>query len=435
MHNKKNMLSTVKWIIEVSNRFAHIDRAGRSAITTILATLGISFGVMTLITVLSVMNGFQQTSVKPIMEISSYHLRATDVPDELFIDFLEFCDENKKIASALPFYESQSLMVGKKGNQASSIIRGVSKDIMARDNGFKQEVSVVHGKFDLNEDDSIVLGSTIAKALSVHVGDYVNLLALSGGKDVALISQNRKFKVTGIFSSTFYDINAGYAFINIEAAEKNFGSDAVKIYGIKLTDYDDDIIVMGQMKNLFPEINVLSWREYNRSFFGTLRVEKNILMLLVCIIFVVVGINIYNGMRRLVFERSQDISILSALGGTRSEIRLIFIMRGFTSGFAGAFSGALAGILISVNIKSIFIFFADLMFYVQYFFLMLFVPYKANYISQNMIYELYAEIPAQIVLKEVLMIVLFGIIAPLVASWRASDNVLKMSVAEVLHDE
>ena len=56
---------------------------------------------------------------------------------------------------------------------------------------------------------------------------------------------------------------------------------------------DDDIIVMGQMKNLFPEINVLSWREYNRSFFGTLRVEKNILMLLVCIIFVVVGINIY----------------------------------------------------------------------------------------------------------------------------------------------
>ena len=192
---------------------------------------------------------------------------------------------------------------------------------------------------------------------------------------------------------------------------------------------------MGQLKNLFPEINVLSWREYNRSFFGTLRVEKNILMLLVCIIFVVVGINIYNGMRRLVFERSQDISILSALGGTRSEIRLIFIMRGFTSGFAGAFSGALAGILISVNIKSIFIFFADLMFYVQYFFLMLFVPYKANYISQNMIYELYAEIPAQIVLKEVLMIVLFGIIAPLVASWRASDNVLKMSVAEVLHDE
>ena len=96
MQNKKNMLSAVKWIIEVSNRFAHIDRAGRSAITTILATLGISFGVMTLITVLSVMNGFQQTSVKPIMEISSYHLRASDVPDELFIDFLECSYDNYK---------------------------------------------------------------------------------------------------------------------------------------------------------------------------------------------------------------------------------------------------------------------------------------------------------------------------------------------------
>lgn len=435
MQNRKNFILSLRWILEVSKRFARIDRAGRTAVTTLLSTLGISFGVMTLITVLSVMNGFQQTSIRPIMEISSYHLRAKNVSDDRFISFVDYCEGNKKILSALPFYESQSLMVGRKGNQSSVIIRGVCKDVMEKDRKFAKEINVVYGKFDISGDNYIVLGSTLANNLGVFIGDTVNLLALSGGKDVALISQNREFIVKGIFKSTYYDINVGYAFVSVEDAEKYFGAEVTPTYGIKLSDYTEDIVVMGQLKNEFPELSIESWREYNRSFFGTLRIEKNILMLLVCIIFVVVGINIYNGMRRLVFERSQDISILSALGGTRSEIKLIFILRGFTSGFVGALFGAMLGILISLNIRAIFLFLANLMYYVQYFIFMVFVPNQAEYLSQNMIYELYAEIPAQIVLKEVLMNVLFGIAAPLVASWKASDNVLKMSVAEVLHDE
>lgn len=435
MSNKKSILSSAKWIFEVSNRFARIDRKGRSAVTSFLATLGICFGVMTLIAVLSVMNGFQQTSIKPIMEISSWHLRVSDIPEEKFTDFIDYCNENPKIKVISPFYDSQSLMVGRRGRQASAIIRALSPDLMEKDELFKNEAKIVYGKFNLTEENAIILGSKLASQLDCIVGDKVNLLALSGGKDVSLISQDRQFTVTGIFRSSYEDINSGYAFISLSDGQKYFGSEARPVYGIKLADYENDLPVVVDVKEKFPDVSILSWREFNRSFFGTLRIEKNILMLLVCIIFLVVGINIYNGMRRLVFERSQEISILSALGAKKSEIKMIFIMRGFTSGLLGSLFGAILGILISVNIGKIFLASSNILYFIQYFFVMLLNPDNVNYLFQNTIYETYARIPARILYREVFIIVLFGIAAPLWASWKASNNILNMSVAEVLHDE
>ncbi len=411
----KTLSSSLKWIFEVSRRFARIDRNGRASATNFLSTLGICFGVMTLITVVSVMNGFQSFSINPIMEISSAHLRVTEIPDEKFTDFFDFCAENPKIACVTPFYESQGLIVGKNGKQTAAVIRAVESNIREIDKGFGEQVKVVLGEFNLENPDGIVLGRTLANQLGVSVGSAVNLLALAGGKDVALISQNRQFTVTGLFDCNYVDIEQSYGFVGIEAAKKYFGKDLKPIYSIKLKNYDNDVSVLSEIKQKFPDVKVQSWREFNKSFFGTLRIEKNIIMLLVCIIFVVVGINIYNGMRRLVFEKRQEISILSALGGTKNEIKAIFIMRGFTSGVSGAFFGLVLGLLICVNIKPIFDF--------------------AGFITQNYMFTVFAQIPAKIVFREIFFITLFGIASPLFASWQASKNVLDMKVAEVLHDE
>ncbi len=411
----KTLSSSLKWIFEVSRRFARIDRKGRTSATSFLSTLGICFGVMTLITVVSVMNGFQSYSINPIMEISSAHLRVTEIPDENFTDFLDFCSENPKIACVSPFYESQGLIVGRKNKQSAAVIRAVEPNIREIDKGFGSQVQVSLGKFNLENPDGIVLGRSLANELGVTVGSAVNLLALAGGKDVALISQNRQFMVTGLFDCNYVDIEQSYGFVSIEAAKKYFGKDLLPVYSIKLKNYGNDVSVISEIKQEFPDVKVQSWREFNKSFFGALRIEKNILMLLVCIIFVVVGINIYNGMRRLVFEKRQEISILSALGGTKNEIKAIFIMRGFTSGVAGAFFGLVLGLLICVNIKPIFDF--------------------AGFVTQNYMFTIFAQIPAKIVFREVFFITLFGIAAPLWASWQASKNVLDMKVAEVLHDE
>lgn len=424
-----------RWIFDVSRRFASVDRKSRSSATSFLAVLVICFGVMSLVTVVSVMNGFQMSFVNAIMELSSFHIRVSKSDSQTEADFLNFCADSKEIRCVSPFYESQALLVGNKSKESAGIIRGVDARTCEFDEGFAREIKIVSGSFDLSSADSIVLGSYLAQSLGVTTGNTVNLLALSGGKDVELLSQNRQFKVTGIFECGYYDINQGYAFVSLEAARMYFGEDAPVFYGIKIRRPQNDGFVSAAIKNRFPDAAVQSWREYNRTFFGALRVEKNILMLLVFLIFVVVAVNIYNGMRRLVFERSQEIAALSALGGTSFQIKAIFVVRGFLTGAAGTVIGIVLGIFISLNIRSVFLGVSHCLYWLELFFTSVFSPENAAFVTENQMYAIYASIPARIIPSEVLLISLFGVLSPLLASALASRSVLKLKIAEVLHNE
>ena len=424
-----------RWIFDVSRRFASVDRKSRSSATSFLAVLVICFGVMSLVTVVSVMNGFQMSFVNAIMELSSFHIRVSNLESQAEADFLDSCADRKEIRCVSPFYESQALLVGNKSKESAGIIRGVDARTCEFDEGFAREIKIVSGSFDLSSADSIVLGSYLAQSLGVTTGNTVNLLALSGGKDVELLSQNRQFKVTGIFECGYYDINQGYAFVSLEAARMYFGEDAPVFYGIKIRRPQNDGFVSAAIKNRFPDAAVQSWREYNRTFFGALRVEKNILMLLVFLIFVVVAVNIYNGMRRLVFERSQEIAALSALGGTSFQIKAIFVVRGFLTGAAGTVIGIVLGIFISLNIRSVFLAVSHCLYWLELFFTSVFSPENAAFVTENQMYAIYASIPARIIPSEVLLISLFGVLSPLLASALASRSVLKLKIAEVLHNE
>ena len=424
-----------RWIFDVSRRFASVDRKSRSSATSFLAVLVICFGVMSLVTVVSVMNGFQMSFVNAIMELSSFHIRVSNLESQAEADFLDSCADSKEIRCVSPFYESQALLVGNKSKESAGIIRGVDARTCEFDEGFAREIKIVSGSFDLSSADSIVLGSYLAQSLGVTTGNTVNLLALSGGKDVELLSQNRQFKVTGIFECGYYDINQGYAFVSLEAAHMYFGEDAPVFYGIKIRRPQNDGFVSAAIKSRFPDAAVQSWREYNRTFFGALRVEKNILMLLVFFIFVVVAVNIYNGMRRLVFERSQEIAALSALGGTSFQIKAIFVVRGFLTGAAGTVIGIVLGIFISLNIRSVFLGVSHCLYWLELFFTSVFSPENVAFITENQMYAIYASIPARIIPSEVLLISLFGVLSPLLASALASRSVLELKIAEVLHNE
>ena len=432
---KESFFKNLCWISTVSRRFARVDRKGRSAVTSRLATLGICFGVMTLIVVMSVMNGFQMSFIDAILEVSSYHLRVMDLPASQESALMEACQNNKYVRACLPFYEAQALMTGEKGGAVSVNVRAADEAIYYEDQGFNQELRMISGSFDFSDADSIVLGSTLARNLGVRVGSQVNLLVMSGGSDVELFSSDRIFTVRGIFTTGYSEINSSYAFTGIQAAEKYFGSSAKKIWGIKLKKYDDDIKAINLLNKALPQINLVSWRSFNRTFFGALRIEKNMLLLLVALIFVVVAINIYNGMRRLVFERRTEIAVLSAMGARKNGIKAIFIMRGFIMGTLGALVGVILGILISLNTDVVFTLAARFMYGVQYLITALTDRANLQYVQINSSYNLYASIPARVFPGEVLAITLFGIFSPLIAAWAASRNVLKMTVSEVLHNE
>ncbi|SEP73714.1 lipoprotein-releasing system permease protein [Treponema bryantii] len=432
---KKNLITQIRWISAVSRRFARVDRKGRSAVTSRLATLGICFGVMTLTVVMSIMNGFQMSFIDAILEVSSYHLRAVDVPEHLEKNLISVCAEDKHVAACVPFYESQVLMTGEKGGAVAVNVRAADEAIYYEDEGFRKQLKMLSGAFDFSDSDSIILGSSLARNLGVRVGSNVNLLVMSGGSDVELFSSDRIFTVRGIFTTGYAEINNSYAFVGTEAAKKYFGSSAKKIWGIKLHKYDGDLRAISSLKKELPQINFLSWRNFNRTFFGALRIEKNMLLLLVALIFVVVAINIYNGMRRLVFERRTEIAVLSALGARKSGIKAIFIMRGFIMGTLGALVGVLLGLLISLNTDVVFTAAAKLMYAIQYLVTAITDRQNLQYVQVNSSYNLYATIPARVFPGEVTAIALFGILSPLIASLAASKNVLKMTVSEVLHNE
>ena len=437
---KDGFIKNLRWISAVSRRFARVDRKGRSAVTSTLATLGICFGVMTLTVVMSVMNGFQMSFIDAILEVSSYHIRAVDVPSNEEPSLIAACKENKYVSACVPFYEAQALMTGDKGGAVAVNVRAADESIYYEDPGFQKQLKMVSGSFDFSDADSIVLGSTLARNLGVRVGSTVNLLVMSGGSDVDLFSSDRIFTVRGIFSTGYAEINSGYAFVGTQAAEKYFGSSAKKIWGIKLKKYDDDLRAVASLNKQLDwsegaKSQLISWRNFNRTFFGALRIEKNMLLFLVALIFVVVAINIYNGMRRLVFERRTEIAVLSALGARKSGIKSIFIMRGLIMGTVGALTGVVLGILISLNTDAVFLVAAKLMYGIQYLVTAITDRQNLQYVQVNSSYTLYATIPARVFPGEVAAITLFGIFSPLIASLAASRNVLKMTVSEVLHNE
>ena len=439
-NQKNNFFNSLRWISVVSRRFARIDRKGRSAVTSVLATLGICFGVMTLTVVMSVMNGFQMSFIDSILEVSSYHLRVINVAPEQENALKAACETEKRIRACVPFYEAQALMTGEKGGAVAVNVRAADESIYYKDEGFKKELRMISGSFDFSETDSIILGSTLARNLGVRTGDTVNLLVMSGGSDVDLFSSDRLFTVRGIFTTGYAEINSACAFTGTAAAEKYFGASAKKIWGIKIKNYDKDLGVVASLKKQLglsdsSKTQIQSWRSFNKTFFGALRIEKNMLLLLVALIFVVVAINIYNGMRRLVFERRTEIAVLSALGARKGGIKSIFIMRGFIMGTVGALTGVVLGIIISLNTDVVFTLAAKLMYGIQYLITALTDRQNLQYVQINSSYNLYASIPARLFPGEVTAITLFGVFSPLIASWGASRNVLKLTVSEVLHNE
>ena len=439
-NQKNNFFNSLRWISVVSRRFARVDRKGRSAVTSVLATLGICFGVMTLTVVMSVMNGFQMSFIDSILEVSSYHLRVINVAPEQENALKAACETEKRIRACVPFYEAQALMTGEKGGAVAVNVRAADESIYYKDEGFKKELRMISGSFDFSETDSIILGSTLARNLGVRTGDTVNLLVMSGGSDVDLFSSDRLFTVRGIFTTGYAEINSACAFTGTAAVEKYFGASAKKIWGIKIRNYDKDLGVVASLKKQLglsdsSKTQIQSWRSFNKTFFGALRIEKNMLLLLVALIFVVVAINIYNGMRRLVFERRTEIAVLSALGARKGGIKSIFIMRGFIMGTVGALTGVVLGIIISLNTDVVFTLAAKLMYGIQYLITALTDRQNLKYVQINSSYNLYASIPARLFPGEVTAITLFGVFSPLIASWAASRNVLKLTVSEVLHNE
>jgi lipoprotein-releasing system permease protein len=425
-----------RWIGFIASRyFGRVDKgvprnknAGSgSSLSPVFSVLGIATGVLALTVIIAVMNGFQLGFIESILEVSSGHVRIEKVPEEAGETLAPRLREMKGVASVLPFRELNVLLRGKTASPRGALIRGVPGNALSLDKGLAGKLKMEAGVFDLSSPDNIVLGAELARFLAVRVGDKVQLLSISGGGESGV------YTVTGTFRCGFYEYDLGWAFVNIDRAEA-LQSGKTPVLEVQLKDRWEDSAAIEKMSPLVkaaaPDAKIVSWREYNASFFGALRTEKLMMFVLVGLIFIVVGLNIFQSQRRIALEKREEIGLLRALGASELSVRLVFVWDGFLIGLLGAGSGLILGLLIAFHIPEVFGF---LEWAVNGVISLLNGAGNFAIFSPQVFYI--KQIPSRVIPHEVALIFLFGFLSALAAAWFASGRISKTRPAEVLRYE
>ena len=329
------------WVPWVSNRFLTGRRGGRGRLVFLFAVILIGAGVATLNTILAVMNGLQQNYIRSIMEMGSYHMRLYPGEDGLPTEWNDFFETHPDVLTTFPFREGQTMLSGDRPRPAGALVRGLPEDILRQDEGMKPYLRMLDGNFQLSG-NRVVLGTYLARNLGVFAGDTITALDLGGSgyspSEVELV-------VAGIFSCGYNQYDATMAFVSLDTLEGFFG-EAPSSLAVKLQNPERVDRLAQDLHEELPDTSFSTWKIDNRSFFGALRTEKVMMMLLLALIFVVVAVNIDHSLRRMAKERAEDLSLLKAFGASPRDVHRLFLRHGLVIGGSGAALGSLFGVLI-----------------------------------------------------------------------------------------
>jgi lipoprotein-releasing system permease protein len=420
----------------------YVRRGRGNSPSPLLAILGIATGVLALTVITAVMNGFQLGFIESILEISSYHARLLDVPPAAAEALAEGLGKTPGLSAAIPFCEFRALIRGRRSSQQGLLVRGLPPEALEHDRGMAAKLEFEAGSFDLGQEGNILLGTELARALTVRLGDTVTLFSVD-----ELFGEGRpgvtSFTVTGIVRSGYDEYDQGLAMMNLRTALEVSGEPLV--LGFKLRDRWQDSAAIAALGRSLSGIRewtggpprFTSWRDYNRAFFGALRTEKLFMFILVGLIFIVVGLNIFQAQRRAVLERREEIGLLRAVGAGDLAVRLVFVWDGFLIGLAGAGSGLALGLLIAAHISAFFGFVETLVNWCigALSYLSGSFPGSSGFTVFSPAVFYIKEIPSRIIPREVLLIFMFGFVSALLAAWFASGRVSRTKPAEVLRDE
>lgn len=425
------------WIIRVSARHIRSRRESDRNTASRLSIVGIAVGVMALVVVLSVMNGFQLDTIEAMLEVNSYHLRidgesAANANDEVISGIASV----PGVRAVVPFNETEAIVRGFFDTSRGAVLRAVPGDVLERDPGLAENLELVEGKFDFTSAGVVMLGVQLRRQLGVRIGDTLTIVTLGGGSQGGRVPREANLEVIGTFRTGSLEYDGGWAFVSERTASRTFGTvRSDRTIGIKLVDRFTDIGTAARIVGLdgIEGQDVSSWREYNRAIFGALRTEKATMTLLLGLIFVVVAANIYQSLRRSVHDRAEEIAILKALGARPRDIQMIFVVEGIVIGLSGAIAGLTLGLLVAANVNALFAL-------AEQFTLLIFAgvetlaaPLVGAIPGPQLFYM--TEVPVAIVFGEVLGIVTFAVLSAVVAAWCASRRAAGVRPAEVLRNE
>jgi lipoprotein-releasing system permease protein len=342
------------------------------------------------------------------------------------------------VASVLPFYETRCLAARPGGRPQALALRALPLDAGSRDPGLLPALGLAGPLFPAG--GGLVLGDELARYIDVRAGEEVELLLVAAGAEGGIRAETVRIRVARTFRSGYLEYDFGLAFISFEEAAAIFGADSPTsyVYGVKLRDRFSDGPFAARLEaeyGLGPE-RVQGWRDYNRAFFGALRTEKTMMMILIGLIFLVVGVNIYHAMRSAVASRMEDIALLKAVGASSASIGRAFVLDGLAVGAGGAFIGLVLGLLIAVNVNEVFAL-AEMVARGIALVMDRLLGTKGDadfrVFSPRLFYL--TEVPVRVLFPEAVFVVTAAILSAAAAAAAAAARVSKMAPAEVLRYE
>ncbi|HEX9910042.1 MAG TPA: lipoprotein-releasing ABC transporter permease subunit [Desulfatiglandales bacterium] len=320
------------------------------SVITVISVVGVMMGVMALIVVLSVMNGFREDLMGKILGVNS-HLVVLSY-EGAFLNYDKVARDTNSVEGVVattPFIYSQ-VMVNSQGSVSGSVLRGIDTSTAGKvikidsmiKRGSLQSLDSLHDGLP-----AIILGKELARMLAVQPGDTVTVVSPMGKlTPVGRVPQNRKFKITAIFDSGMYEYDATMVYISLNEAQDFLGLDnRATGVEVKVVDiYKADQVGGAVSKKLGYPYWAKDWKQVNRSLVSALKLEK-IAMFVILIMIVLVGaLNIISTLVMVVMEKNKDVAILRAMGATQKSIMTVFMFQGVLVGVVGTLSGLASGL-------------------------------------------------------------------------------------------
>ncbi|MEL0069101.1 MAG: lipoprotein-releasing ABC transporter permease subunit [Gammaproteobacteria bacterium] len=387
------------------------------------STLGIALGVTVLITVLSVMNGFERELQQRILGMAP-HVVVTGLTGRLddWPSLKETIDAQEGVSSSAPYITTQGMVRAGASNQFS-LIQGIQPEL-------HDQVSIIGDHMLAGELENlkageygIILGSGIARKLGVFVGDKVTLISVEGttATPAGISPRLKRFTLVGIFEVRA-EIDARLAVVHIKDAEKLLRYPANEVSGLRIKA-DNVLRAASLSQQIYQTLDgpyfTSDWTRSHGSLFRAIKMEKTMMFILLTFIIAVAAFNIVTTLVMVVTDKQADIAILRTIGASPGQILSIFIVQGSLNGFFGTLLGLIGGISLSNSLP-------DIVVWVEQTFNVSLIPGDVYFVS---------FLPTQLLMSDVMnvSIAAFGmsILATLYPAWRAS----RVKPAEALRYE
>jgi lipoprotein-releasing system permease protein len=346
--------SAFEWM--VAFRYLRARRAhGSVSVIAGFSFAGIVLGVMALIVVMSVMNGFHHDLMEKMIGLNGHvFLQGVDKP---LTDYEAVTDRVGKVPGvqlALPLVEGQAFATSPY-NSGPALVRGIREADLKRLPGI--EGHITQGTLDgFDSGQGVAVGARLAEHLSLRVGDKLTLIAPRGAQTpFGVTPRVKSYHVAAIFQIGMATFDNTFVFMPLAEAQAYFNLDGqanvIEVY----VDDPDQMDAMHQRISAAEQRPMIDtdWRQLNKSFFDVLQVEANVMFAILTLIVLVAALNIISGLIMLVQDKARAIAVLRTMGATRGAIMRIFLIIGATIGFVGTACGLVLGLIIAENVEPI----------------------------------------------------------------------------------